>query len=672
MSRLISIWLLFIGGIVQAQIPQVPSKMELADMKLIITDGAKKDIQKDVDMLRSSDKYFKIKLDRVVLYMPTVERILKEENIPDDIKYLAIQESAFIPDAVSSSKAVGFWQFKDGTAREVGMRVDNKVDERKNIVSSTHGAARYFRSHQKQLDNWAHTVTAHMTGGSGIKKYVDAKDYGAKKMTITKKTHWYLKRFLAHKIAFQDELKYRNSEGMELVEYNKGTGKDLRRISKEFKVEEAELQAYNKWLIHGRIPGDRRYVVMVPVKKGNRKARELAQSDKSPNRKTVEEPRPQNPSGTNVAYPKAEGDSFVKSDGPFIRINGVKAVIAGQGDDFGAILEKTGLRAKKLLKYNDLSSNPAVKSGDIFFVKRKKKGSSMGFYVVRSGESTWEVSQKFGIRLKDLLKKNRMDVREVPEKGRVMWLDEIRPARVPVEYREVRAVPKPEVTDVRPIEKEPTPAPEEIEEEAPEPIRTTPENTHKKTDATDRRDFIRHTVQPGETLWKISRRYSVSVDELLRWNDMKAGASLAIGQQLLVKGDEPAASPEPQPEKAPEPEPKPEVSKRHVVRGGETLYGIARQYQVTVAQIRQWNNLDQNASLSIGQELSIKGGASAKQPVKTPVQAHQQKTKVHTVQAGDTLYSIARKYGMEVDALKKLNNKTDNSLALGEQLKVNQ
>ena len=62
-------------------------------------------------------KYLLLILDRVSIYFPIIEKILKEENIPDDFKYLSIQESSLISDAESSSNAVGFWQFKSETAK---------------------------------------------------------------------------------------------------------------------------------------------------------------------------------------------------------------------------------------------------------------------------------------------------------------------------------------------------------------------------------------------------------------------------------------------------------------------------------------------------------------------------------------------------------------------------
>ena len=87
------------------------------------------------------------------LYFPIIENIFKEEGVPDDFKYLSLQESGLISDAVSTSNAVGFWQFKDFTAREVGLRVDKQIDERKNIVSSTRGAAVYLKRNNFLMNN---------------------------------------------------------------------------------------------------------------------------------------------------------------------------------------------------------------------------------------------------------------------------------------------------------------------------------------------------------------------------------------------------------------------------------------------------------------------------------------------------------------------------------------
>jgi membrane-bound lytic murein transglycosylase D len=115
---------------VAAQSPEVPHKMQFADLTLTIRDDARKEIQKDVDAFTKYAPSFNLKVARARTYFPVIEKIFREENVPDDFKYLVLQESALIPDAVSVSNAVGFWQFKDYTAIEMGLRVDKVVDER--------------------------------------------------------------------------------------------------------------------------------------------------------------------------------------------------------------------------------------------------------------------------------------------------------------------------------------------------------------------------------------------------------------------------------------------------------------------------------------------------------------------------------------------------------------
>ena len=122
--------------------PQVPHKMQFAGMTLTIRDDARREIQKDVNALTQSARHHNIKVERAKTYFPIIEKVFEEERVPDDFKYLVIQESALIADAVSVSNAVGFWQFKDFTALEMGLRVDKEIDERLNIVSSSRAAAR--------------------------------------------------------------------------------------------------------------------------------------------------------------------------------------------------------------------------------------------------------------------------------------------------------------------------------------------------------------------------------------------------------------------------------------------------------------------------------------------------------------------------------------------------
>jgi len=172
-----------------AQAPMmVPSEMEFAGIKLKISEGAKREIEETLDLLTRSQYHFQLKADRSNLYMHFVEEVLKQEGIPDDFKYLAIQEGEFIADAVSTSNAVGFWQFKKATAQELGLRVDNLVDERKHIIASTIGATKYFKRSNFVFDNWLLSLQSYLQGLTGTQRSVPEKYYGARKMDVNKKT----------------------------------------------------------------------------------------------------------------------------------------------------------------------------------------------------------------------------------------------------------------------------------------------------------------------------------------------------------------------------------------------------------------------------------------------------------------------------------------------------
>src|SRR5688572_4406425 len=206
--RLFAAALLLCGVVASnAQTPQVPQKIQFAGMTLVINDDVRAEIQKDVDALTGSPKYFNIKVERARTYFPTIERIFIEERVPTDFKFLVLQESALIADAVSETNAVGFWQFKDFTASEMGLRVDHLVDERMNITASTRAAARYIKQNNYQFNNWVYALQSYQMGAGGVKRMVGDDLDGSRTMEITAETYWYVKKYLAHKVAFEDAVK---------------------------------------------------------------------------------------------------------------------------------------------------------------------------------------------------------------------------------------------------------------------------------------------------------------------------------------------------------------------------------------------------------------------------------------------------------------------------------
>lgn len=155
-----------------------------------------------------------------------------------------------------------------------------------------------------------------------------------------------------------------------------------------------------------------------------------------------------------------------------------------------------------------------------------------------------------------------------------------------------------------------------------------------------------HTVQPGESLWKISRKYGTTVDAIAKANNLNPNDHLRVGQRLVipVSGQTPVPPPGQVPGQPPAGDNR--GNRRiYTVVAGDTLWKIAQQFGTTVDAIAMANNLDPNKYLVVGQQILIQG-ASAPPPAQTLV---------YTVQPGDSLWKIANKYGTTVDNLAMLN-----------------
>ncbi len=150
-----------------------------------------------------------------------------------------------------------------------------------------------------------------------------------------------------------------------------------------------------------------------------------------------------------------------------------------------------------------------------------------------------------------------------------------------------------------------------------------------------------YTVVTGDTLWAIANKFGLTVDELKRLNNLEAD-TLSIGQTLIVKPNSDIPIPTPMPEDV------------YIVQSGDSLWAIARKFNVSVDELIQYNNLS-TLTLQVGQQLKIPTGES-------------NNTIYHTVQSGDTLWSIAKQYNTSVDDLMKANHLTSNLLKLNQVL----
>lgn len=646
----------------KAQVPQVPVEMEFADMKLKITEAARKEIQTHVNALYRSEKYFQIKLDRVNLYFPIIEKVFEEENLPDDFKYLVIQESALISDAISSSNAVGFWQFKKASGEEVGLRIDGSVDERLNIVASSRAAARYLKRNNNHFDNWVYALLSYMTGAGGAQNIVKEKYFGAKKMEIDKNTHWYIMKFLAHKVAFENAIGQSLHPDLFLTSYTMGANKSLKQIAAETNVDHALLEDYNKWLKRGNVPNDKIYAVIIPTAHGEEQ-RILALNEQP---KESTQPHRQghnlNPSFENRfskgsdKYPIIEGKATASEKNAVLAlINGKQGIIAGQNDNLLTLAEKGNVSISRFLKFNDLDISDRAIAGQVYYFKSKRGKAPEHYHVVLETENMWSISQKYGIKLKKLRQKNRMDKEEEAKPGRVLWMRFVRPADEPIEYKEVNswesnkelmasetvhetvhetAEDEKDIPQERTVEVLPNPDKTEIKEgedqavdlEYEEDVNKgweedeTPLSTDEDEDFFKTEDEVQlveadvfatveeeerkgdHLVKQGETLYGIARKYGVKLGDLLYWNTLSLSDEIKPGQVLKVASPYEEA---PTTVSAPNDIDDQEHFITHIVTTGETMYKIARDYNVTIKDVMQWNNKE-DFKVSVGEKLKIK------------------------------------------------------------------
>jgi len=649
---------------------QVPSRMEFANMDLRLTSGAIKDIQADVDALTRSEKYFQKKLQRVDMYMPIIERIFREEDLPDDFKYLVIQESALVSDAVSSSNAVGFWQFKEISGLENDLRIDRQVDERMNIVSSSRAAANYLKDHNKYFDNWAYALIAYQRGRGGAADVIDENNFGKSRLKITKDTYWYLKKFLAHKVAFENALGTSKTPYF-LKELKNVNGSTLKSIAKDENVSPELLEEYNKWIKRGRVPEDKDYTVIVPL--SNLEEIDLLQTKK----KAISEDLPGEIDDSEqqkfplVDHYPSKSDRSIPHE---VEINGLDGIYAPSGYTVKKLAETAGVDEYKFRRWNDLKIREKLKTGKIYYLRRKRNRAKFYYHTVSQNETMWEISQKYGLKLKKLYRKNRMEPPEQAKTGRVLWLRQNRPSSIAIEYREA---PKKEEKEIS----------EPIETEKTETSLTKKELSVSKNDSLINQDHVitqepsKNDIKPEKESREMEEKVANDLnqeEEIININD-----SLINEEPNLVSDDKNSQN-NTKGNEVKDSEQEENEFYDYSIKKGDTFFSISNKFNMKISTLLNVNNLKIRDTLSIGQIIKVnKNGFLAENnekqeenPVESQVQKSTSKIKEinieHRVVSGETMYALAKKYNVSLKEIMDWNDKQDYSLKEGEIILIKQ
>ncbi|WGK64168.1 lytic transglycosylase domain-containing protein [Croceiramulus getboli] len=189
-------------------------------------------------------------------YLPTIERILEEEGVPDDFKYLAMAESA-LENNRSPAGAAGFWHFLTSTGKEYGLEINDNVDERFNLEKATRVAAQYLKNSYERFGSWTLAAAAYNAGNYGISKQQERQDVtNYYDLLLNDETSRYVFRILAFKEIISNPKKYgfnfrqKDLYGHVPVKYVKvdTAVADFAQFAQDFGINYKILKLHNPWL----------------------------------------------------------------------------------------------------------------------------------------------------------------------------------------------------------------------------------------------------------------------------------------------------------------------------------------------------------------------------------------------------------------------------------------
>lgn len=195
-------------------------------------------------------------LKRSAKFLPEIERMLKENGIPDDFKYVAIAESALM-NVGSPAGARGFWQIMESTGKEYGLEITNDVDERYHFEKSTLAATKYLKKAHARFSDWTAVAASYNMGQAGFSRRQEEQlHYNYYELYLNEETSRYLFRILAFKVIFENPgafgYHFRESDYYKNPKFRtirvESDIKDLAGWAKENGSTYKDLKLYNPWL----------------------------------------------------------------------------------------------------------------------------------------------------------------------------------------------------------------------------------------------------------------------------------------------------------------------------------------------------------------------------------------------------------------------------------------
>lgn len=446
-------------------------------------------------------------LRRMALYEPMIKETLRQEGVPEQLIYVVMIESGFLPEATSPKQAVGPWQLLKETAQMYGLRVDKQRDERRDPVKATRAAARYLKRLYEQFGSWPLALAAYNAGPNRIESAIAAKNTNDAWLLIALNALYEETRNYVPKI-YAVALMSTHPElfGLEGIATPKGLTYEeveldepmlLASAARTLEIDLAQLKLLNPELLVAQTPKQRgRYKLRVPAGRARAlQARLHGQEQLAPDAKTI----------THVVRfgERVEDIARYYKHAPdvLLTLNGLKA---------GERLHP----GQRLLISQELQgkwSAPSIKlKTPISALEFEYPDRIKRFYRVQAEDTVAQIAQGFGVGVGDVLMWNDLDANARLKEGMLLLLylsDQKTPRSLALlDEREVE-------TTRRVVTRAQLPG---------QPVHGRSANVHR--------------VSAGESLWSIAQRYDISLEQLLRWNPhIDAQATLRLGQELAIR-----------------------------------------------------------------------------------------------------------------------------------------
>lgn len=406
--------------------------------------------------------YMTAYLERSSRYLPLMKSVLKENELPLDLVYVALIESGFSPKALSRANAVGYWQFIYGTGKRYGLRIDGFVDERRDPVLSTRAAANYFKDLFSLFGSWHLALAAYNAGEHRINRAVlrhynrDFWFLSAKK-AFPRETRNYIPKLIAaihiskdpakygfHNLNYQEPIRYellkiKKPISLPLLAQNMGADlQEIKSLNPIYKGEYVPIyegetvirvptghlssaQAAVKKSLMALPKHSYHYYYWYRVRRGD-SLYKIARRHKT----TVRKIRRENKMGSSsflrigqklkiptrrlvasAQKPKSQSPSSAKNQ---------KFHVVRKGQSLARIARLHGLKLSQLKKLNNISGNPVIHPGQNLRVKKSAPLPSKAqkkYHIVQRGETLIGIAKKHNIPLPKLMKANSMSFKSV-------------------------------------------------------------------------------------------------------------------------------------------------------------------------------------------------------------------------------------------------------------------